>query len=199
VSGRRAGARAARTGPRDEMKRIRIGPGDHYVTSRDDELIVTVLGSCVAACIRDPLAGVGGMNHFMLPASSTGLWGAASASMRYGNFAMERLINDILCRGGLRGRLEVKVFGGGAMFTGGPMIGHQNADFVEAYLRAESMPIAARHLRGLHARHIEYLPLTGQVMLLEMPQQDTEVARKESRFGKLLRRQPDSGPVELFD
>src|ERR1700753_3915035 len=90
--------------------RIRINPGGHYVT-RNNELLVTVLGSCVAACIRDPVAGVGGMNHFMLPepgnCNGSG-WEEDSCSMRYGNVAMEWLINDILARGGLRHRLEIK-------------------------------------------------------------------------------------------
>src|SRR3954470_1398717 len=82
-------------GIRGQEMRIRVNPGGHYVTS-GNELLVTVLGSCVAACIRDPVAGVGGMNHFMLPESDSGKWGIASASMRFGNFAMEQLINDIL-------------------------------------------------------------------------------------------------------
>ena len=132
-------------------------------------MIVTVLGSCIAACIRDPIAQVGGMNHFMLPESDDGAWGAASASLRYGNFAMERLINDILCRGGHRSRLEIKVFGGARMIGNTALIGPQNADFVEAYLKDEGLPIAAAHLRGAHARRVHYFPLTGRVRMLEMP------------------------------
>ena len=75
---------------------VKVLPGEHYVTDAPDEMVVTVLGSCVAACIRDPAIGFGGMNHFMLPESSDGTWGASSSSMRYGNFAMEVLINEIL-------------------------------------------------------------------------------------------------------
>src|SRR5262249_28254371 len=86
---------------------IKVFPGEHYVSDRSDEMLVTILGSCVAACIRDPRAGVGGMNHFMLPESGSGGsgWDSASSSMRYGNVAMERLINDVLARGGMRKRL----------------------------------------------------------------------------------------------
>ena len=137
--------------------RIRINPGGHYVTG-DDELLVTVLGSCVAACIRDPVAGIGGMNHFMLPQSDSGIWGIASASMRFGNFAMEKLINDILSRGGRRSNLEIKVFGGAAIIGNMAPIGTRNADFVESYLREEGLPIAAQSLRGVHAGGFTTIP-----------------------------------------
>lgn len=181
------------------MEHVRIGPGEHYVTRRPDELLVTVLGSCVAACIRDPLARVGGMNHFMLPESSTGKWGGTSANMRYGNFAMEQLINDILRHGGQRRRLEIKLFGGAAMTVGGASVGHQNATFVETYLREESMPIAASHLRGRHARRVLYEPLSGRVMMLEMPHQTEPVVSLERQFLKKIRSEEDAGSVELFD
>jgi chemotaxis protein CheD len=180
------------------MKKIKIGPGEHYVTKRSDELIVTVLGSCVAACIRDPVAGIGGMNHFMLPESATGTWGEASATMRYGNFAMERLINDILRGGGKRNRLEVKVFGGAAMIANGATVGYQNAAFVESYLRAENMPIAAQHLRGESARRIDYAPCEGKVRMLEMSMGLAPVARTETRFRNAMQPEPECGSIELF-
>lgn len=106
--------------PRFDTTAVKVFPGEHYVTSAD-EMLVTVLGSCVAACIRDPAVAVGGMNHFMLPEAGTGAlasadrsnsdWCDPSFAMRYGNVAMEQLINDILARGGRRQRLEIKVFG----------------------------------------------------------------------------------------
>lgn len=181
------------------MYQIKIGPGDHYVTQRSGCTIITVLGSCVAACIRDPAARVGGMNHFMLPESETGQWGDASANMRYGNFAMEVLINDILCQGGRRNRLEIKLFGGACLIANGPLIGHQNADFVETYLRAESMPIAAHHLRGTHARRIEYQPGTGRARMLEMKLENAPLAQSERSFFNSIRAKSDSGSVELFN
>jgi chemotaxis protein CheD len=181
------------------MKTIKIGPGEHYVTRNVHETIVTVLGSCVAACIRDPVAGVGGMNHFMLPESQTGQWGGSSANMRYGNFAMEQLINDLMQQGGARKRMEVKVFGGARMISSGGAIGHQNADFVEAYLKAEKMPIAAHHLRGEHARRIEYAPSDGRVRLLEMGIDLREVRKAETRFIKTIRRPQRDDSIELFD
>jgi len=180
-------------------KKVTIGPGEHYVTRRQDELIVTVLGSCVAACIRDPLAGIGGMNHFMLPESSTGIWGQASANMRYGNFAMERLVNDILRGGGRRSRLEVKLFGGASMIANGTAIGHQNADFVEAYLLAEQMTVTASDLRGTHARRIEYLPLAGNVRMLELKLERHSVAGNERRFFQSIQVPAPADDIELFD
>ncbi len=178
---------------------IRINPGGHYVSRGGDETLVTVLGSCVAACIRDPIAHVGGMNHFMLPESDVGAWGAASASLRFGNFAMERLINDILCRGGRRHNLEIKVFGGANMIGNGAQIGPRNADFVESYLRDEGLRIAAADLRGAHARRIHYHPATGRVRMLELPREASCIAKVELSYVASLRREPDAGSIELFD
>jgi chemotaxis protein CheD len=152
----------------------------------------------VAACIRDPIAAVGGMNHFMLPESETGRWGGASANMRYGNFAMETLINDIMRHGGHRDRLEVKIFGGARMIAGGAAIGYQNADFAEAYLKAERMKVAAHHLRGHHARRVEYEPLGGKVRLLEMELDQAHIVDAERKFFDVIRAPQDSGSVELF-
>jgi chemotaxis protein CheD len=179
--------------------RIRINPGGHYVTSSDSEMLVTVLGSCVAACIRDPFAKVGGMNHFMLPQSENGIWGIASASLRFGNFAMERLINDILRRGGSRHNLEIKVFGGGSIIAEGAQIGLRNAEFVETYLREEGLPIAAADLRGAHARRIHYYPFSGLVRMLEMRRAEPAVARLESKYVAQLGTQPAAGSIELFE
>ena len=183
---------------RFQVTAVKVGPGEHHVTDRD-EMIVTVLGSCIAACIRDPIACVGGMNHFMLPGGGTGTWDSASESLRYGNFAMERLINDVLSRGGRRDRLEVKVFGGARMLAGAGSIGPRNADFVESYLAAEGLQIASRHLRGDHARRINYFPMTGRVMMLELRRNDAEVASAEASYRTTLKAEPAGGTVELFD
>ena len=181
------------------LKRVRIGPGEYHVTRSPDEQILTVLGSCVSACIRDPLAGIGGMNHFMLPQSTTGVWGTSSANLRYGNFAMERLINDILRGGGQRNRLEIKLFGGASMISAGAAVGDQNAEFAEAYLAAEGMAVAASHLRGSFARRIEYMPLLGRVMMLELGDHDAQVAKAETSFLQSIQSLPDGGSIELFD
>lgn len=201
VTARTSSAATARRyrDPRFDAVAIKVFPGDHYVTSSDDEMLVTILGSCVTACIRDPLAGVGGMNHFMLPEAGGAGWDTASASMRYGNVAMERLINDILGRGGARHRLEVKVFGGGNVMNGSANIGHRNAEFVEQYLFAENIPIAAHHLRGNLPRRVHYFPATGRVMLLELQRtEQDEVVQNEVSYKSKIQIEPVAGSAELF-
>ena len=161
-----------------------------------------MLGSCVAACIRDPGSGLGGMNHFMLPESVTGQWGdELSAAMRYGNFAMEALINAILKSGCMRRDLEIKLFGG-ASFTSGPsMIGQKNGDFALRYLKEEGLRVVASDLGGVFGRRIHYHPATGKVarLFLRGAGKD-QVAAEERRYGAELRRKPvDGGDVQLFD
>ena len=185
--------------PRYNAMVVKVLPGEHYVTNVPDEMLVTVLGSCVAACIRDPVIGLGGMNHFMLPESSDGQWGGASASMRYGNFAMEELINDILKRGGRRERLEIKVFGGGNVLVSQTEVGSNNADFVEAYLREEKLPIAAKDLRGPHPRRVHYFAVTGKAMVLDLKRRDDEkVVEVEKIYRDRIRQQNVGGDVDLF-
>ena len=185
--------------PRFDAVAVKVFPGEHYVTDSAGEMLVTVLGSCVAACIRDPVIGVGGMNHFMLPESGGDGWGGASPCMRYGNVAMERLINDILARGGLRQRLEIKVFGGGNVMRGSSNIGHRNADFVEEYLAAEGLRITAAHLRGDLPRRVHFFPATGQVMLLELRRpEEIAVVKCEAKYKSKLLFEPVPGSVELF-
>jgi chemotaxis protein CheD len=179
---------------------VKVLPGEHYVSSAPDEMIVTVLGSCVAACIRDPLIKFGGMNHFMLPESADGAWGTASASMRYGNFAMEVLINEILSRGGRRERLEIKVVGGGNVLAGATPVGSRNAAFVESYLEAEGLKAVASHLRGNLPRRVHYFPVTGKVMMRELRRSDDQVVLDtEKNYLSKLRTPPRSGDIELFD
>jgi chemotaxis protein CheD len=178
---------------------VKLLPGEHYVTLSSEEMIVTVLGSCVSACIRDPGVGAGGMNHFMLPESSNGEWGKVSASLRYGNFAMERLINDVIKLGGRRSHLEIKVFGGANVLRNGATVGRQNSEFIEEYLKAEGLPIAAQHLYGAHPRRVHYFPGTGKVSMLELyRQEDLDGVRIEENYRENLKQEPVGGSVELF-
>src|ERR1700753_1018545 len=135
--------------------RIRINPGGHYVT-RNNELLVTILGSCVAACVRDPVAGVGGMNHFLLPGEDGG------EGLRYCVQSMELLVNALLRRGARRDRLEVKLFGGARLIDGLTDVGSQNAAFAERFVRDEGLQAAGGSLRGDRARRIQYWPQTGR-------------------------------------
>jgi chemotaxis protein CheD len=179
---------------------VKVLPGEHYVTQSSDEMIVTVLGSCVAACIRDPVARVGGMNHFMLPENEIGAWGEASSSLRYGNFAMERLINDILKLGGRRSRFEIKLFGGANVLSIGASIGRKNCEFIEAYLAAEGLPITAQHLYGEHPRRVHYFPGTGKVFMLELRRQkEIEGMKVEESYRETLKKAPVTGSIELFE
>jgi len=179
---------------------VKVLPGEHYVTRASDEAITTVLGSCVAACIRDPVAGVGGMNHFMLPGEVRGTWSGATNEMRYGQFAMEKLINDIMRCGGRRERLEVKLFGGANVMNSSMKIGDSNAAFVLSFMATEGLTVAAQDLGGDVARRINYFPLTGRVFRLELRRQpDAEVFEEELSYRNRLRQQDVGGSIELFD
>lgn len=184
---------------RYEAMAVKLLPGDHYCTQDPNEMIVTVLGSCVAACIRDPKTGFGGMNHFMLPASDNYEWGGISAAMRFGNHAMETLINEIIRTGCPRERLEIKVFGGGNVIKSKRMVGHDNARFVETYLQNEGLAIDAKDLGGYRPRRIHYFPHSGSVkrLLLERTQ-DLEVFEAEQ--SPIIAPEPESeaGSIDLF-
>ncbi len=185
--------------PRFSATAIKVFPGEYYVTDAADEMVVTTLGSCVAACVRDKVLGIGGLNHFMLPSSSTGAWCDGFAGMRYGNLAMERLINDILKRGGLRARLEVKVFGAANLMRGESGIGKANAAFVESYLRTEGLRITARDLNGDHALRVFYFPHSGRASVQQLrPNESLAETATEYRYRETVLAQPQSGAVEFF-
>lgn len=185
------------------MNVVMVLPGRHYVTASTDEMIVTLLGSCVAACIRDPIAAVGGLNHFLLPESDSGQWGkTVDAAMRYGNHAMETLINDIIKLGGLRSRLEVKVFGGARVIEGASTlsVGQKNVEFVQEYLRNEGFDIAAAHLGGGMPRRIHYFPMTGKVQMRQLKRaNDKDLFKKELSYRNQIRVDDHDDDAELFD
>jgi chemotaxis protein CheD len=180
---------------------VRVLPGEHYVVKNGkEEMIVTILGSCVAACIRDPLTGIGGMNHFMLPESNTGNWGSVSATMRYGNFAMETLINDILKTGCPKNRLEVKLFGGGNVTSNTTLVGNMNGQFALNYLKYEGLVPKSHDLGGTSARRIHYYPDTGKVDRLLLRRRDDERYLKEEQDyqSRLPEQISSGGDVDLF-
>jgi chemotaxis protein CheD len=190
-------AMTAQAGPGPRL--VRIGPGEFHVDLAADAAVVTVLGSCVAVAIHDPIARIGGLNHFMLPESHDGLWGKAEGSLRYGNFAIERLVNEVLARGGNRRRLQAKLFGGASLRTTGETVGMRNARFAEQYLRDEGMPPIARSVGGHAARRVVYIPATGRAFVRSLPEASAEVATTEATFRKHLSRAPLAGDIELFD
>ena len=179
-------------------KRVHVGQGEHFITSDPNVVLSTILGSCVAMCLRDPQIGVGGMNHFLLPEGNVG----DGAPARYGSYAMELLINDLLKRGAHRKRLEAKVFGGANVlkgFTSNP-VGTRNAEFVRQYLQAEHIPIIAEDLCGIHPRKIWFFADSGRVVVNRLPHaHEAEVAATESAVRARLSKAPVTGGVELFE
>ena len=177
---------------------VRILQGDYYATSNPNEAVTTTLGSCIAVCVRDPVIQFGGMNHFVLPVPSRNRddENGVSLALRYGSFAIEKLVNVVLGEGGQRERLEVKVFGGAKIIKGTGRVGYHNADFVEQYLRRERLPIAAQHLRGSFPRKIRYWPSTGLVELRELKNElASKIYAKEAQFQD---QKPPTGKIELF-
>jgi chemotaxis protein CheD len=177
-----------------------IYQGDFYVSSRPDLFLTTVLGSCIAVCMRDPVVRCGGMNHFLLPDNEHMSGPSSGIALRYGSYSIERLINAILSRGGKRERLEVKVFGGANMPGGtGLNIGGRNADFIEHYFARERIAIAASDLRGVAPRKIRYYPTTGRAQMSELPVVEAkEIGQSERTMQEKIAREKLSGPVEIF-
>ncbi|MFC6282272.1 MULTISPECIES: chemoreceptor glutamine deamidase CheD [Polaromonas] len=184
------------------VEAVKLLPGEYYVTSRD-MVLTTVLGSCVSACVRDNTAGIGGMNHFMLPEDMNPASRDTAVAMRYGAYAMEMLLNELFRGGARRERLEAKVFGGGAVLANMTLlnIGERNADFVLRYLQMEQVRIAAQDLRGSLPRRINYFPVSGRVTVRKLRQKDDalQVQGEEQALAQALLKQRGRNKVELFD
>ncbi|MBV1877664.1 MAG: chemoreceptor glutamine deamidase CheD [Pseudomonadales bacterium] len=176
----------------------KIAPGELYITQHA-EIIVTVLGSCVAACIRDKITHVGGMNHFMLPQETTHASSQFSlAKTRYGNWAMEKLINEILKNGGSRKNLEVKIFGGGAVLEGmSNDIGDKNISFAFDYLSNEKLLIAASSVGGPYPRKVYFNPHSGRCRIKVIRSSSQVLKDREKAYSKTVASDTD-GSVELF-
>ncbi|MCS6284651.1 MAG: chemoreceptor glutamine deamidase CheD [Nitrospira sp.] len=179
-----------------------ILPGEFFV-STEPMVVYTVLGSCISACIRDPIAGVGGMNHFMLPApkehQSGDAWGGEST--RYGSFAMEQLINGILKRGGLRQRLEVKLFGAGKIYEGNIDVGARNTEWVLNYLKAEGFAIASSNLGDVYPRKVYYFTDSGRVLMKKIERiKNRTIYDRETQYQQHLRQEQEEqqSDVTLF-
>ena len=181
----------------------RLLPGEYYVTTAH-EVVTTVLGSRVSACIRDTRIGVGGMNHFMLPldaSQGTSAWGeAASAATRYGNVAMERLINDILKLGGKRENLEIKLVGGGRVLAEMTTdIGARNIDFVRRYVAEEGFKVLGEDLGDIFPRRVVYFPQTGRIRVRKLSSgRDDTLAARERQYLQQRDTKPVENEVELF-
>ncbi len=180
-----------------QRQAVKILPGEYFATS-GREVIVTVLGSCVAACLQDPGTGIGGMNHFLLPQNSDD---DSCLSARYGVNAMELLINEMLAMGAIKTRIRAKVFGGGHVIEAmsSNRVGTRNAEFVEGFLRDEQIPIVASDLCGDYPRKVYFFPDTGQVWVKKIRnlKNDTILVREQSLRERLAQDQV-AGSVDLF-
>lgn len=181
-----------------DCEAMKLLPGEYYVT--DGRLaLVTVLGSCVAACIRDVDSGIGGMNHFMLP--DEGGKDVVSSSARYGTYAMEILINHLLKSGARRNRLEAKVFGGGAVLASlsSSNVGTRNAEFVLKFLQTEKIPVVAQDLLDCYPRKVYFFPATGRVLVRRLHQTHNDtLVNREKEYRSRLESTTVSGDIELF-
>ena len=180
--------------PQFQCEAVKVLPGEYFVHT-EDLLIMTTLGSCIAACLWDGRARVGGLNHFMLPEGS-------GDSGRSGAYAMELLINELLKRGATRGSLEAKVFGGGAVIGGMSSInvGERNTQFVIQYLQTERIPIVSRDVMEIYPRKVCFLPASGKAMVkrLAPTHADAFVAQDRAAAQKALPTATGGGSVDLF-
>ena len=183
-----------------EIEAVKILPGEYYVTTRDMAL-VTVLGSCVAACLYDRKSGMGGMNHFMLPDDKRIGNDILSQSTRYGVYAMEIMINELLKMGARRSNLEAKVFGGGNVLRGFTVnkIGQTNAEFVIEYLNKEGIRVAAQDLLDIYPRKVYFFPRTCRVLVKQLRgvHNDTIIEREQA-YSSRIKMANVQGDVELF-
>ena len=182
------------------MDAVKILPGEYFATS-ESTMIVTVLGSCVSACIRDPINRIAGMNHFLLPANADEV-NFASESARYGVYAMEILINHMLKLGAQRNRLEAKIFGGANVLKGfkTTSVGEKNALFVQEYLEAEKIRVTATDLLGEYPRKLYQFPDTGEVKVRKLKtMHNTTIIDRESEYKvKIKQTAHKGGDVDLF-
>jgi chemotaxis protein CheD len=175
--------------PNQNCTVVKVLPGEIYVSTQEEQL-VTVLGSCVSACIHDPVRGVGGMNHFMLPApveSGSDTWAADSGRIaRYGSDAMDQLIDAVLKAGGKRPDLRVKVFGGGRVLPQMSDVGQRNIEFVRRYIAQAGLPLLAEDLGDVFPRQVQFHPRSGLVRVRKLRRRD-DVALVAAEYDYLKR------------
>ncbi len=179
---------------------VKVLPGEYYAT-KDDLMITTLLGSCIAVCLYDPKHKVGGMNHFLLPEGGDG-GDLMSTSGRYGVYAMELLINHIVKLGGARKHLRAKVFGGGNVIKSmtHSKVGDQNVTFIMGFLKNEGIPIDAEDVLDIYPRKVNFFPFSGRVMMKKLTSHyDHELIDKEIKLRKVVtQHKTESGDVDLF-
>lgn len=177
---------------------VKVLPGQFFVAG-EDLVLTTVLGSCVSACIWDPQRAVGGMNHFLLPGDGSAA-DTLSESGRYGVFAMEQLINELLKRGARKHQLEAKVFGGGHVMKNFTTltVGSRNAEFVLRFLATEGIRVASQDLLDVHPRRVAFFPVSGRALCKHLKRADSALLAQEQNYSAGLSKRPVAGDVELF-
>ena len=181
---------ATHRGLAEDERRLHVIQGQFVVSEDPDVVLTTILGSCVSACLMDADAGVGGMNHFLLPGGQDG------DGMRYGVNAMELLINAMLRHGARRERLEAKLFGGARLFDGLTDVGDQNAVFAQGFLADERIRHVGGSLGGVHARRIQFWPVGGRARQIQLANATGSVLSAERAVAPAPAR--PSGDLELF-
>ena len=173
---------------RDE-RRFHVYQGKYKVSNTQNVVLCTILGSCVSVCLHDPVARVGGMNHFLVPGANS-----STNSLSHGAYSMELLINGMLKRGAERSRLVAKLFGGGAVMNGLSDIGRQNAEFACDFLQTEKIPCLAQSLGGASARRLKFWPYDGKARALLIPISEAPVVEEPAAPPPA----PEGNDVELF-
>lgn len=192
-----SGIRGAVQAAAPAERRVHVVQGEYYVTDDPSIVLTTILGSCVAACMRDPVARVGGMNHFLLPEGVAA--SGAPEALRYGVHSMELLVNGLLTRGARRDRIETRLFGGARMVQGLTDIGEKNATFAEDFLRRENLAYLGGSLRGNHGRRVQFWPVAGRMRQMMMGGDEARVFEAERKTVVVpVAPPPDTGTVELF-
>jgi len=178
---------------------VKISPGDYYITDQK-EIITTVLGSCISACVRDKRMKIGGMNHFMIPVKCAHTsHPEQDMDTRYGTYAMEHLINDIYKHGGSRRNLEIKLFGAGNVLVGNGDVGVKNIKFIYDFMRIEGYKITSEDLGGDFPRRINYCPMTGKVMMKRLVSANlVDIQLQERKLQNQVESTPVVGEIDLF-
>jgi chemotaxis protein CheD len=175
---------------------VKVLPGEYFV-HHEDILIMTTLGSCIAACLWDRERRIGGMNHFMLPEGAAG-----ADSGRYGSYAMELLINELMKKGASRLTLEAKVFGGGAVISGMNSInvGERNTEFVLDYLKTERIPVVSKDVMDVYPRKVCFFPASGKAMVKRLAPANTDalVAQDRAAAQRAVPASTGGGSIDLF-
>lgn len=172
-------------------RRVLVIQGEYHVSDDPSVVLTTILGSCVAACLRDPGARVGGMNHFLLPGKEAS---RSREAERYGVHLMELLVNSLMQRGARRERLEAKLFGGGRMMQQLSDIGTLNAQFAEQFLRHEGIKLVGGSLGGEFGRRVQFWPVTGRARQITVHGDEASVSTPPAIVPDL----PRGGDLELF-